>query len=185
METVVRRTWYQRISDPLIGPEATNAELLLGWGAAILAAAAQLAWALWFGDWSVLQTTVAVLFAFDIGGGVVVNATRSGSRYWHRDEVTRAKELAFFAAHVHPFVIAWLWPEFSWAQAVGLYASMFAFAVVVAVATPGYLKRPVALGLTAVGLVLGATVFRAPAGLTWLPLLYYAKLIAAHAVPDE
>ncbi len=181
----MERTWYRRVSDPLIGPDATTAELLLGWGAAIVAAAAQLAWALRFGHWSVLQATVAVLFAFDIGGGVVVNATRSGRRYWHRADVARAKELAFFAVHVHPFVIAWLWPGFSWAQAVGLYATMLLFAVVVAVATPGYLKRPVAFGLTAVGLVLGVTVFRAPPGLVWLPLLYYVKLIAAHAVPDE
>jgi hypothetical protein len=158
---------------------------LLGWGAAFVAAAAQLAWALRFGQWSALQTTVAVLFAFDIGGGVVVNATRSGRRWWHREAVTLAQEFAFFAAHVHPFVIAWLWPAFSWTQAAGLYASMLVFAVAVVVASPSDLKRPVALGLTAVGLVLGVTVFRAPTGLVWLPLLYYVKLIAAHADPGE
>jgi hypothetical protein len=127
---------------------------------------------------------VAVLFAFDIGGGVVVNTTRSGRRYWHRASVTQAKELAFFALHVHPFIIAWLWAGFTLPQATGLYASMLAFAVVVAVATPSSLKRPVAFGLTAIGLVLGATVFRAPPGLEWLPLLYYVKLVAGHAVAD-
>lgn len=184
MVSAERRAWYRRVSDPLTGPEATNEELMMGWGAAILAAAAQLAWALLFSDWSVLQTVVAVLFAFDIGGGVVVNTTRSGRRYWHRDSVTRAKELTFFAAHVHPFIIAWLWPGFSVMQATGLYVSMLAFAIVVFAATPGYLKRPVAFGLTAIGLVLGATVFRAPPGLVWLPLLYYVKLVAGHAVPD-
>ena len=47
------------------------------------------------------------------------------------------------------------------------------------------LKRPVAYGLTAVGIVMGATFLKAPAGLLWLPLLYYMKLIAAHAVSDE
>lgn len=51
--------------------------------------------------------------------------------------------------------------------------------------SPPSLKRPLAYGLTAVGLVAGATILRAPAGLVWLPLLYYVKLIAAHAVPDE
>ncbi|TLM98638.1 MAG: hypothetical protein FDZ75_01910 [Actinobacteria bacterium] len=179
------RAWYRRVSDPLTGPDATTAELLLGWGAAFLAAAVQLVWALRFGHWSALQTAVAVLFAFDIGGGVVVNATRSGRRYWHRVEMTRAKELTFFAAHVHPFIVAWLWPGFSLMQAAGLYASMLACAVLVAIVTPDYLKRPVAFGLTAIGLVLGVTVFRTPPGLVWLPLLYYVKLIAAHAVPDE
>jgi hypothetical protein len=185
MVSAERRSWYRRVGDPLIGPDATTAELALGWGAAIIAAVAQLAWALLFSDWSALQTVVAVLFAFDIGGGVVVNATRSGRRYWHRDSVTRARELTFFAVHVHPFVLASLWSGFSLTQATGLYVSMLAFAVVVVAATPGYLKRPVAFGMTAIGLVLGATVFRAPPGLVWLPLLYYVKLVAGHAVPEE
>jgi hypothetical protein len=185
MPTSNDRSWLRRLSDPLIGPEATAAELALGWGAAVVAAVAQLGWALAFGHWSALQTVVAVLFAFDIGGGVVVNATRSGRRWWHRGEVSRTQELIFFAAHVHPFVVAWLWPGYSFAQAAALYISMLAFAVIVTVWTPGPLKRPVAYGLTAVGLVLGATVLAAPAGLAWLPLLYYVKLIAAHAVPDE
>jgi hypothetical protein len=178
-----RRPWFRRLSDPLIGPDATAAELALGWGAAVASAVAQLAWALTFGHWSALQTILAVVFAFDIGGGVVVNATRSGRRWWHRDEVSRAGQLVFCAAHAHPFLIAWLWPGFSFAQALALYGSMLVPAIVV-LWTPPYLKRPVALGLTAVGLVLGATLLRAPEGLVWLPLLYYVKLIAAHAVPD-
>ena len=178
-----KRSWLRRLSDPLIGPDATAAELALGWGAAVAASIAQLTWALAFGHWSALQTIMAVLFAFDIGGGVVVNATRSGGRWWHRDAVTRARQFGFFAAHIHPFLIAWLWPELSFAQALALYGSMLVSALVV-LWTPLYLQRPVALGLTAVGLVMGATVLRAPEGLGWFPLLYYVKLIAAHAVPD-
>lgn len=180
-----RRSLIRAASDPLIGPEATTFELTLGWGAAFAAALAQLAWAVASGHWTALQVVVAVLFAFDIGGGVVVNSTRSGRRWWHRESVSRAKEFAFYAAHVHPFVMAWLWRGYTFTQATALYLSMLAFAVIVSVWTPRYLKRPVAYGLTAIGLVLGATVLRAPAGLVWLPLLYYVKLIAAHAVPDE
>ena len=171
-----KRSWVRRLSDPLIGPYATAAELALGWGAAVAAAIAQLAWALGFGHWSALQTTVAVLFAFDIGGGVVVNATRSGGRWWHRDEVTRARQLGFFAAHVHPFLIAWLWPGFSLAEALALYGSMLVSAIVM-LWTPLYLKRPVALGLTAVGLVMGATVLRASRGSGVVPV---ALLRQAH-----
>lgn len=136
------------------------------------------------GQWSVLQTAIAVLFAFDICGGVVVNATRAGRRWWHRPGLGPVQHLVFFAAHLHPFVVAWLWPDYSWTQAAALYGSMLAFAVIV-LWVPRYLMRPVAYGLTAIGLVLAATVLRAPAGLVWLPLLYYVKLIAAHAVPDE
>ncbi len=179
-----KRSWYRRISDPLIGPEATAAERALGWGAAFAASVAQFAWALHAGRWSLPQTFVAAIVAFDIGGGVVVNATRSGRRWWHRAELSRIRKIGFFAVHLHPFIVAWLWPEFSWAQAAGLYASTLVFAIAVAAWTPGYLKRPLAFGLSAIGIVLGATILRAPAGLAWLPTLYCLKLVAAHAVPD-
>jgi len=185
MEPTEKRSLIRRASDPLIGPGATTAELWLGWGAAFGAGFAQAGWALALGDWSVLQVVVAVLFAFDIGGGVVVNATRSGRRWWHRESVTPAQQFTFYVAHLHPFVVAWLWPSYTLTQAAGLYLSMLAFAAIVVMWTPRELKRPVAYGLTAIGVMLGATVFAAPAGLGWLPLLYYVKLIAAHAVPDE
>lgn len=180
----MRKSLLRRISEPLSGPDATDAELAVGWGTALAAASAQIVWASSLGQWSALQTTIAVLFAFDIGGGVVVNATRAGRRWWHRPGQGPVRHLTFCAAHLHPFVIALCWPGYSWAQAAALYGSMLAFAAIV-LWVPRYLMRPVAFGLTAIGLVLGATMLRAPQGLVWLPLLYYVKLIAAHLVSDE
>ncbi len=177
-----RRTLVRRLSDPLIGPWASPSELALGWGSALAAALVQLAWALVASEWSVLQIAVAVVFAFDIGGGVVVNATRSGGRWWHRPEQSRGRELLFFAAHVHPFVVALLWPGFAWWQAGVLYLSMLV-AVAVVMACPAPLERPVAFGLGSAGVVLGVTVLLGPAGMVWLPPLYVVKLVMAHAVP--
>lgn len=178
------RGLLRRLSDPLIGPDASTGELVLGWGAASAAAILQLVWALAAAQWSVLQIVVAVVFAFDIGGGVVVNATRSGRRWWHREGQGPRQQLIFFAAHVHPFVVALLWPEFAWWQAAALYVSMLA-AVAVVMASPARLKRPVAYGLGSAGIVLGVTALIGPQGLVWLPPLYFVKLVMAHAVPDE
>lgn len=185
MNGTERRSWLRVASDPLIGPDASPAELLLGWGTAAGAALAQLWWALTFGAWTPIQVAVAVLFAFDVGGGVVVNSTRSGRRWWHRESLGSSRKFAFYAAHLHPFVLAWLWPEYTYSQAAGLYLSMLLSAGVVTLWAPRYLMRPIAYGLTAVGLVLAATILRAPIGLVWLPLLYYVKLLCAHAVMDE
>lgn len=182
--SAAHRGLVRRLSDPLIGPGASASELALGWGAATAAALVQLVWALAASHWSVLQIVVAVVFAFDIGGGVVVNATRSGRRWWHRDGQGPRRQLVFFAAHVHPFVVALLWPEFGWWQAAGLYLTMLA-AVAVVMVSPARLKRPVAYGLGSAGIVLGVTVFLGPPGLVWLPPLYFVKLVMAHAVPDE
>ena len=174
----------RRISAPLIGPGATTGDLALGWTAAIVAALAQVVWILVAApSWSAVQVTVAVLFAFDIGGGVVVNATSSARSWWHRPGQGLPQHLAFFAAHVHPFIVAWLWPSFGWLEAAALYVSMLAMAATVLM-SPTRLARPLALGLGAVGIVLGMTVLRMPVGLEWLSALYYVKLVMAHAVRD-
>lgn len=174
----------RRVSDPLIGPGATTGELALGWTAAIVAALAQVVWIFVVApSWSAVQMIVAVLFAFDIGGGVVVNATSSARSWWHRPGQGLPQHLAFFAAHVHPFIVAWLWPSFGRVEAGALYVTMLAMAVTV-LTSPARLARPLALGLGAVGIVLGMTVLRMPAGLEWLAALYYVKLVMAHAVRD-
>lgn len=180
----MRTSLLRRISDPLIGPGASRGELVLGWSAALFAGGAQIVWiALFAPQWTVLQSIVATLFAFDIGGGVVVNACPSARRWWHRPQQGLPHHLAFFAAHVHPFVVAWLWPSFGWVPALALYLTMLAMALTVLL-SPRDLQRPLSFGLGAIGIVLGATLLRMPPGLAWLPALYYVKLVMAHAVKD-
>jgi hypothetical protein len=178
------RSLSRRISDVLTGPEASPGERALGWLAAAVAASAQLFWALRVGDWSAVQTLVAVLIAFDIGGGVVVNATRSAKRWWHRPGRSQRRQFGFFVAHAHPFVVAALWPDFSWTSAFTLYTVMLLMALTV-MAAPDLLKRPLSFGLGAAGIVLVVTSMQMPAGLAWLPVLYLIKLVMAHAVPES
>lgn len=184
MDSMQARSLSRRITDSLTGPEATPGERALGWLAALVAAAAQLIWALRTGEWSAIQTLVAVLLAFDIGGGVVVNATRSAKRWWHRPGRSQRRQFAFFVLHVHPFLIAVLWPDFSWSSAFALYATMLAMALAV-LSAPGLLKRPLSFGLGAAGIVLAVTLIEMPPGLAWLPVLYLIKLVMAHAVPES
>jgi hypothetical protein len=174
----------RRISAPLIGPSATTGELAVGWTAAIMAGAAQAAWIVFAApSWSLVQMVIAVLFALDIGGGVVVNATTSARNWWHRPGQGLPRQLAFFAAHVHPFIVAWLWASYGWVEAASLYASMLAMACI-ALKCPARLARPVSLGLGSIGIVLAITVLRMPPGLEWLAALYYVKLVMARAVRD-
>ena len=184
MPSESKRSLLRRVSNPLFGPDATSAELALGWGAAFTAMAAQLIWALSSDEWSMLQSVVAVAFAFDIGGGVVVNTMRSARRWWHRGDQGTRQHLAFFLAHIHPFIIAAMWPGFDWWQAAALYVSMLAMTSLV-LGVPVYLKRPVSFGLASIGIIIGVTVLAAPAGLVWLPPMYYVKLVMAHAVPND
>ncbi len=174
----------RRISDPLIGPGATAGELALGWAAAIAAGLAQCAWIIIASpSWSAVQMIIAAVLAIDIGGGVVVNATSSARHWWHRPGQGLPQHMTFFAAHIHPFIIAWLWPSFGWIGAAATYLTMLAMAIAV-VTSPARLARPLAFGLGAVGIVMGTTVLRMPVGLEWLAACYFMKLVMAHAVRD-
>ena len=179
---MTQRSPLRRLSDPLIGPEATSGELALGWGVALGACALQLGWALMASGWSPLQIVVAAFFAFDIGGGLVVNATGAGRRWWHRPALGPGRRYAFFAIHVHPFLLAWVWPQVGIAAAAALYFGMLALAALV-MAVPTALQRPVATGGLGLALAAVAIGFDAPVGLQWFAPLFFVKLIGAHAVP--
>jgi hypothetical protein len=149
----------------------------------VIAAAIQAVVAVALG-WSALQTIVAVVFAFDIGGGVAVNSTKSGAAWWHRPALSTRVQVAFYLIHLHPFVIAWLWPSYSFIAAGGVYAFMLISTLLVSL-TPQHLQRPLGLTLASGGIVLGLTVLTMPPGLSWLPALYFLKLIAGHAVHPQ
>jgi hypothetical protein len=51
-------------------------------------------------------------------------------------------------------------------------------------APPLYLKRPVALGLYVVALLLSLYAFDVPAGLAWFLPVFYLKLLVSHLLPE-
>lgn len=170
----------RRLSAGLIGPHASTAELALSWGAAFAAAFAQAVVGGALG-WTATQIAVAVAFAFDVGGGVVVNSTRSGSAFWSRPE--RRGRAVFYAGHLHPLVVAALWPDYPLRAALGTWAGVMLAAAIVT-HTPRGLQRPVAALLTGLG-VAAMALAPMPPGLAWLGPLLLLKLIVGHAVPPE
>lgn len=167
----------RRLSTPLLGPDATNEELALSWGAALLAGVAQAIAARRLG-YTPLQLAVAVALAVDVGGGVVVNSTHAGRAYWHRPAY-RHRAL-FFAAHLHPFVLAALWPSPTAAGAAVIYLVVMLCAAITT-RVSRRLALPVAVALTGVGVVLSQPI-TLPAGLAWMPPLLLLKLVVGHAV---
>jgi hypothetical protein len=173
--------WWDR----LIGPGATRAEnaLFLLWGS--LCAAAVVAFALGTGlGWSALQLAVVSLLALDIGGGVPANASNPAKRWYHRPGPGFRERFAFPLVHVHPFVLALLFPGFGWGMAALIYAYLLAASAAILVA-PLYLKRPVALTLYCAALLGGLYALGAPAGLEWFVPLFFLKLLVAHLPPEK
>lgn len=172
------------IWDRLSGPGATPAEnaLNLTWTLLFTAGVVLHALVRPLG-WSPVQLAVVALFAFDIAGGVSVNASPSARRWWHRPVQGRWAPLRFVLAHLHPFALALLFPAFTWGGAALLYGYAVGAALAI-VLTPRPLQRPLAFVLYALSLLLSLYLIRVPAGLEWFAPLYLLKLLLAHTPLD-
>ena len=172
--------------DRFMGPGATRAELALEFGFAALGGVAMLFYALTsFPQWSIIQIGVAVLLAFDIGGGVVTNATSSAKRWYHRAGQGARQHMQFVALHVlHLVVVAWLFRSSDWLYAI-VFVIYLLLAAIVITRIPLYLQRALALGLTGIAIVMGLIVFVPTPGLEWFIPLLFLKLLVSHLLREE
>lgn len=170
--------------DRLVGPETTRTEncLILG-GAVGFATAVFVASQVAALGWSPLQIAIVVLFSLDISGGIIANTTIAGSLWFHRQSRSRQAHLLFIAIHVHPFILAAMFPGFAWNEAAIAYGFLLTSAGVV-LSVSDRLRRPIAMGLFAIGVLLALYLVSAPHGLEWFLPLLYLKLIPGYLVPS-
>lgn len=171
--------------DRVIGPGATVSEsaLTIVWMLACTVAAVGYALVADLG-WSFVQLAVVALVALDVAGGVSDNASNSAKRWFHRPGHGAPQHLAFVLAHVHPFVLALLFPAFGWDAALVLYAYLISSAIIIVI-VPLYLKRPVAFVLYCGALLIGLYALGVPPGLEWFVPFFFMKLLLAHLLPEQ
>jgi hypothetical protein len=177
--------------DWLYGTGATRVEKVVVWltvavalpVVVVIQERSDATWRWW--HWLLLLALVA-----DLVGGVVANSLGSAKGLYHtpwpssgpfRHRILR-NHLAFAALHVHPFVVVMLFPGSRWAWAAGWYAAAVIGVGLVA-AAPTYLKRPAAMGVATLALLV-ADMAAGPGGLAWLGPTLVLKLVVAHAVPE-
>lgn len=181
-----RTSWF-------FGAGATRAEVTLILVGGIGGAAA--VWAFWFApvaaSWQWWQLAIGIVFALDLCGGAVANATNAIKRqYYGLESAVPAglegrlarNPIAFASLHVYSIVIVLLYPGGYWIWGLVWYFGVVA-AVTVVQAVPPYLRRPVAMLLALAAML--ASGMPAPEGWAWLPLVLTAKLVLAHAVREE
>ena len=167
----------------LVAPHATRPELALGYGAALIGAVAAITGGIVSGYGAAHVLVLAVL-GFDIAGGVVVNATRAAARRFHHGPHWRRRSVLFVAAHVHPFVVALLFPEQTWWASAVLYLGLVVSALLIT-STPLAARRPVAFACAAA--LITWTIVTAPTedALAWIAPLLVIKLLLAHLLTDS
>ncbi len=171
--------------DRLCGPGATKAELLLQFSVAFGAA---LAAVIYYPheslDWSLLQTSIAVVLAFDIAGGITTNATSSAKRWFHRSSQSQRDYWNFIAMHlIHLGLFAGFFvaDEVVWFI---LSSVLLAGAACLIIYAPLYLKRPIAYSVYMVVFLLSQFWLEAPVGVEWFLPLFYFKLLVSHLPPE-
>jgi hypothetical protein len=163
--------------DLLVGPGATPLEEAGAWASASAGAIAG----------GLLPSTaperlLGAVFGFDAGGGLWVNESRAGKRWYRRAGQPWWEPAGFAALHVHPFVVEAVSGRRDWRRAAVTWAGPVVASGVVALVernTGRPLARRVALSLA--GALGGTGAAIAPRGWRWLPALLAPKLIVGHA----
>ena len=181
------RTGLAGAWDKFIGPGATNAELWLqllgglGLTAVLALPAVQQRSDL---NWSSWQWLVFVLFAFDLSGGIVTNATSAAKRWYHRAGQRFMDHFGFVAIHgIHLAAIAWLFRDGDWLY-FAVYYGWLMVGTAVILRTPLYLKRPLAMLIFSGALLLNSSYLLPTPALGWFIPFFFLKLQISHLLPE-
>lgn len=143
-------------------------------------------------EWGILQTIVAFLIAFDVSGGLVSNALNSCKRFYHAPLKKEDGRLAFLLKnhlffsliHIHPIIVGLVYGNSNWLYGLTWYG-IFMLSVFLVQFTPLYLKRPVAMMLIMIAILLNFGLIEAIVGFEWLIPLLFLKIIYGHLVQEE
>lgn len=141
--------------------------------ASVCAGLSQVPWATW-------QWALMLFVAFDLGGGVAAMCLPPAIR-----KVRPAKEplkpLMFAAFHIHPLLLALVFPDQDWTAMFVLYGAGVAGAAAAGLAPDAY-RAGVSLAWCACVLPIVQLLGPMP-GLAWLAPAYLLKLVGSHAAP--
>lgn len=177
----------------IFGTNATRSEKTVGWLATAIIPLCLVGLIVTGSvQWNLLQIGIIFLLAVDVSGGVVCNALDSCKRFYHsvpKQTESRLFQLAknkliFTAMHIHPLIVVFCFPEIPWYQGVIWYLLLVGAATIVLLVKP-ILKRPVAMGLVMLALLINLYLLPSANGIEWLMPLLFLKIIGGHLVPEQ
>ncbi|MFN9271528.1 MAG: hypothetical protein ACK54F_05175 [Planctomycetia bacterium] len=194
MREVSRIDWkYGGPTDLAVGTGAEASEKLIVYGASVIAACAFAPlWLCHYQGWDWWIYVVCAIFAFDIAGGVVANATNSCKRFYQTpskpDDPAVVRFLKsginFDLLHLHPVVLALLVPGASALNGFSWYLGLI-LSVLIVRQVPLYLRRPSAFAIIVVAIVVNLYVLPLGPGLEWVMPLMFLKIVYGHTVQEE
>ena len=184
---------YSGMPDGFFGTGATVAEQTIVWVFGLLGTGI-LGWVVWTHSilWAWWQFAVAAMLALDVLGGVVANALNSCKRFYHspvKPEETgftglAKNHFAFTAFHVHTVIVGVLFGKLDFGYGFFWYFALLASTVVV-LRLPLYLRRPAALGIIMLAVLVNLYIFHPVIGFEWLVPALFLKIVYGHVVQEE
>ncbi|MFP4007111.1 MAG: hypothetical protein ACLFV6_03755 [Spirulinaceae cyanobacterium] len=174
-----------RVAARVLGPNATQQELWLQLVPAVIAPVVVWGFARTLPlPWNGLQLAIAMLFAFDLTGGIITNATTTAKRWYHRPGQTFGDHFGFIAIHgLHLFLVAVLFRGGDWFFLGCTYSYLLLGAAIILVVSRD-LVRPVALLVCSLGLLLNFYLVPPTVGLEWFLPFLWLKLFVSHLLPE-
>lgn len=172
--------------DKLTGPGATKAEVFIqfffpfAFAVALVTVSVIKGW-----DWNLLQMIIAGLLAMDMLGGVITNATSSGKRWFHRNGQSFKKHMGFIFIHIIQLMLIMAFFDMgNWQFVLISYVYLILASFIIG-KVHLYLQRPIAMGLTAIGICLSLYVIPLPSHFEWFLPFFYIKLLISHLLFEE
>ncbi len=173
----------RRVNEFLVGPNASLSENAVTYSVAavgMLGAGTMF----WFADeFAVWKLLVLLVVAFDLFGGAAANATNAARRLWHRPGASKSSFVLFTASHVHPIVLSFIFTGFDLVPGIVGYAAALV-SVLLVLAVPRDVVRPVAYGACALSLLLVSALGGVAWYLAWFLPVLLLKLTLSHVLPD-
>jgi len=184
---------YSGPTDLAVGTGAAGPEKLIVYGASLIAACAFAPlWMRHYQGWDWWIYVVCAIFAFDIAGGVVANATNSCKRFYQTPSQTDDPPLVRFLKsginfdllHLHPVLLALIVPGANVVSGFFWYLGLI-LSVLIVRRAPLYLRRPVAFAIIVVAIVVNLYLLPLGPGLEWVMPLMFLKIVYGHTVQEE
>jgi len=134
-------------------------------------------------SWTIIQFIVMLIFVIDISGGISVNASKTGKSWWHRSSQTWRHHFLFLVFHIHPLILAFIFPTFAFSIAVPAYLLVLIGGAAILFA-PRLVQTPIAFIVYTFSLIISILLFDLSKDLIWFLPLYYLKLFLAYLTND-
>lgn len=169
-----------------IGPGATGAEIWLQFGLAFLFALGVVFYAyIMHLEWRWWQYLAGFLLGADISGGILTNATSSAKRWYHKPGMTKTKHFGFVLMHIlQIFIVSWVFMDLNWSFIMITYGYLLGGSLVI-LTTKQYLRRPVALFVASLGILVAIGLTHSAPGMVWFAPFLYIKILVSHLLKEE